>query len=116
MTKGCPGAALALLDAGSRGQGWMALGSHPGCTVETHRLARRPEATGVGAPVRKALAHTLEGASVATLACLDGSQVERVESKVQAGRVHRAASINTGSCLGCQNVDYHPDVRWSRQQ
>ena len=31
MTRGCLGAALALSETDSRGQGWMAWGSHPGC-------------------------------------------------------------------------------------
>ena len=43
---------------------------------------------------------------MATRACPEGSlidsRVERVESEVQAGMVHRAASIHTGSHLGCQ--------------
>ncbi len=43
---------------------------------------------------------------MATRACpggsLIGSRVERVESKVQAGMVHRAASIHRGSYPGCQ--------------
>ena len=103
MTKGCSVAALALSETDSRGQGWMAWGSHPGYTGETHRLARQPEATWVGDPVRKAWDHTLERASVATHACREGSQGERVVTRVQAGMVRRAASIHTGSYPGYQD-------------